>query len=580
MQLISLTSNKESFKSIHFKNEIGLNFIVATQNNIDINIDDKDSTYNGVGKSLTIALIHFCLGSSNKDSLKKNLPDWSFTLTFKINSEIYVSERRTDKQGIIILNKIEITTSKFNKKFGELLFEIPTEASQLSFRSLIPFFIRPRKASYNYFNNPNAVKNDYQILITNSLLLGLNVLLIEEKFNLRKEKERIRNLVKELKEDILLKEFFNQKKDPSLEVQQVKEDIFKLQNDLAKFEVAEDYYEVNNEANILKNELDKINNKIILLQNQIKRIDETRKISPDIKRENIEIIYKEASIIIKEDALKTLAELESFYEHLSKSREKRLLDQKKSLQDQLKKLYDNKEIKNNDLDNKLKYLNAKQALDVFINLNDKLSDLKSKEANIIKYNELIESYNKSKIKTEKSFIESTEQTTIYLDDAKEIIKETTDYFRSLSKRFYPNSAAGITIYNNSGDNQIRFDIDAKIDADASDGINNIKIFCYDITLLIKGYAHKINFIFHDSRLLDGVDSRKTAELFKVLNDTITKEKKQYILSLNQNQLDEMKKHLSNQEYKKIIEDNICLELKDDSAESKLLGIQINMNYNN
>jgi len=575
MQLISLTSNKDSFKPVHFNNEFGLNFIVATQNNTH----DKDSTYNGVGKSLIIALIHFCLGSSKKDSFKRDLPEWSFKLTFKIENEIYISERKTNSQEIIILNNKEIAVSKFNKKFGELLFEIPDNASQLSFRSLLPFFIRPKKASYNYFNNPNAVKNEFQILITNSLLLGLDVLLVQEKFHLRKEKEKIRNLVKELNEDILLKEFFNQKKDASLEGQQVKEDINKLQNDLSKFEVAEDYYEVNKEANTLKNELDKINNKIVLLQNQIKSIDETRRISPDIKRENIENIYKESSIIIKEDALKTLSELEKFYEHLSKSREKRLLDQKKSLKEELKKLENNKKIKNADLDNKLKYLNAKQALDVFINLNNKLSDLKAKEANIIKYNELIESYNKSKIKTEKSFIESTEQTDIYLIDAKEIIKETTNYFRSISKRFFPNSAAGITIYNNSGDNQIRFDIDAKIDADASDGINNIKIFCYDLTLLIKGYAHKINFLFHDSRLLDGVDSRKTAELFKTLNENIKKEKKQYILSLNQNQLDEMKRHLSDLEYKNIISDNICLELKDDSSESKLLGIQVNMDYN-
>jgi uncharacterized protein YydD (DUF2326 family) len=575
MQLISLTSNKDSFKSVHFNNEFGLNFIVATQNNAH----DKDSTYNGVGKSLVIALIHFCLGSSKKDSFKKDLPDWSFKLTFKIENEIYISERKTNSQEIIILNNKEIAVSKFNKKFGDLLFDIPDEASQLSFRSLLPFFIRPKKASYNYFNNPNAVKNEFQILITNSLLLGLDVLLVQEKFHLRKEKERIKNLVKELNNDILLKEFFNHKKDATLEGQQVKEDINKLQNDLSKFEVAEDYYEVNKEANALKNELDKINNKIVLLQNQIKSIDETRKISPDIKRENIEIIYKEASIIIKEEALKTLSELEKFYEHLSKSREKRLLDQKKHLKEEFKKLENVKGIKNNDLDNKLKYLNAKQALDVFINLNNKLSDLKAKEANIIKYNELIESYNKSKIKTEKSFIESTEQTDIYLNDTKEIIKETTEYFRSVSRRFFPNSVAGITIYNNSGDNQIRFDIDAKIEADASDGINNIKIFCYDLTLLIKGYAHKINFLFHDSRLLDGVDSRKTAELFKIINENIKKEEKQYILSLNQNQLDEMKRHLSDIEYKNIISDNICLELKDDSSESKLLGIQVNMDYN-
>ena len=68
MQLISLTSNKETFRPIHFKNEIGLNFIVATQKNPEIS--DKGNTTNGVGKSLIVAIIHFCLASSKKESFK------------------------------------------------------------------------------------------------------------------------------------------------------------------------------------------------------------------------------------------------------------------------------------------------------------------------------------------------------------------------------------------------------------------------------------------------------------------------------------------------------------------------------
>ena len=56
--------------------------------------------------------------------------------------------------------------------------------------------------------------------------------------------------------------------------------------------------------------------------------------------------------------------------------------------------------------------------------------------------------------------------------------------------------SGITVYNNEGENQLRFNIEAKIEADASDGINNVKIFCYDLTLLFKGFGHSIHFSFH------------------------------------------------------------------------------------
>jgi uncharacterized protein YydD (DUF2326 family) len=577
MQLISLTSNKETFRPVHFKNEFGLNFIVATQKNPELS--DKGNTTNGVGKSLIVAIIHFCLASNKKESFKNDLPGWSFILTFRVGNEIFKSERKTDKQDKIILNEQEISITKFKSKFESLLFDIPAETSELSFRSLLPFFIRPRKASYNDYNNPNAVKKDFQIQIANALLLGLDVLLVQEKYKLRKEKERIRNLVKELNQDDLLKDFFNQKKDATLEGQQVREDIIKLEKDLKEFKVADDYYKINKEADKIKLEIERSKNKITLIENQIKNIEESRKISPDIKRENIEKVYKETTAIFNQETLKTLEELEKFYKHISSSREKRLLDKKNELSRNLETLKQSINQKKTELDEKLKYLDTHQAFDIVLKLKDQLSDLKAKEDNIQRYDALISKYQKAKINTEKDFIAATEKTQNYLNDAKEIIKSTTDFFRQLAKRFYPTATAGITVRNNDGDNQIRYDIDAKISADRSDGIGNIKIFCYDLTILLKGFAHKVNFLFHDSRLLSDTDPRQIAELFKILNELILISGKQYILTLNQNQVDEVKKYLTDNEYQEIIYQNICLELKDELPQDKLLGIQTDMDYN-
>lgn len=578
MQLISLTANKDSFKTVHFKNESGLNLFIGTQKEIKDSTVTKSSTYNGVGKSLIVALIHFCLGSSRKKSLKENIPGWIFTLSFKIGGKEYNSQRSTTDQSKITFNNEEITVTKFNKKLEELLFEIPPDTNYLTFRSLIPFFIRPKKASYVSFFNPNAINNRYQILITNSLLLGLDVLLVKGKYDLRKEYTRIDELVKQLGKDESLKEFFYQKKDPLLEAKQVREDIEKLENDLAQFKVAEDYYEVSLEADRLKLRLDSLNNKKVLLNNQIYNIDKSREITPDIKKENIEAIYKEAKIILKDEVVKTLSELERFYEHLTSSREKRLLDQKVDIQRQIEDVDRKIKTITDDLDDKLRYLDARQALDVFVNLNQKLSDLRTKESKIIRYDELISNYNSLKIANRKKLLESTENTLSYLDDAKEVISETTDFFRGLAKRFYPSSTSGISIVNNDGENQERFKIDAKIDADASDGINNIKIFCYDLTLLLKGFAHNVDFIFHDSRLFSDTDPRQVAESFKLLDEYIKSSGKQYNLTLNQNQLDEIKRYLSVEEYQNIISNNICLELKDEKPEDKLLGIQVNMKY--
>ena len=77
MKLISLTSNKDSFNPVTF-NEKGLSIIAAVKRT-----SDQRKTYNSVGKSLTISLIHFCLGSSSSEEFKEKLPEWEFYLDFK-----------------------------------------------------------------------------------------------------------------------------------------------------------------------------------------------------------------------------------------------------------------------------------------------------------------------------------------------------------------------------------------------------------------------------------------------------------------------------------------------------------------
>ena len=57
MYLIELSANQSTFQTVKFKN--GLNFIVGGMSDKSKN---KKSTYNGVGKSLLIKILHFCLG--------------------------------------------------------------------------------------------------------------------------------------------------------------------------------------------------------------------------------------------------------------------------------------------------------------------------------------------------------------------------------------------------------------------------------------------------------------------------------------------------------------------------------------
>ncbi|MEM9338925.1 MAG: hypothetical protein AAGA66_09370, partial [Bacteroidota bacterium] len=378
MQLVSLTANKDSFKPVVFNSSTGINLIVAKQKNPEKS--DKGDTTNGVGKSLLVALIHFCLGSSSKKAFKDSLPDWEFTLEFILKEKEYTVIRSTNNQSKIKLNGEELSVkNEFNKKLGMLLFDIPHNASQLTFRSLISFFVRPNKASYNDVKNPKNINNKFQVQMINAFLLGLDVILVEEKYKLRQEKERIRKLVVNIKGDNYLKDFFTGKKDVSLSKQELIEKIGQLETNLKDFNVAEDYYDIKSQADQLKQDIENLHQQLELIKVKISNIDESRKTSPDIQRDKIEQVYKEASVILQNQAIKQLSELEKFYEHLSKNREKRLLDQKNELLRKAELLNSSKTYKNEQLDRKLKYLDAHQALDIFTKLSNSLSDLKSKK---------------------------------------------------------------------------------------------------------------------------------------------------------------------------------------------------------
>jgi len=71
MQLLELRANKPSFHTVRFKPS-GISIIAAIKET-----NDQKKTYNSVGKSLTVTLIHFCLGSNQNKEFEEKLTDWT-----------------------------------------------------------------------------------------------------------------------------------------------------------------------------------------------------------------------------------------------------------------------------------------------------------------------------------------------------------------------------------------------------------------------------------------------------------------------------------------------------------------------
>jgi uncharacterized protein YydD (DUF2326 family) len=106
----------------------------------------------------------------------------------------------------------------------------------------------------------------------------------------------------------------------------------------------------------------------------------------------------------------------------------------------------------------------------------------------------------------------------------------------------------------------------------------VRIFCYDLTLLCLKQGHKIDFLFHDSRLYANMDVRQRAMLFRIAHEVANRHGFQYIATLNPDFISGMASEFEEDEFERIVPRNVVLELKDDSPAGKLLGVQVDMHY--
>ena len=579
MRLISIsTDNQSSFKKVDF-NHSGASFIIAKQENP--HQSDKNKTYNGVGKSLLIALIDFCLGAKPDSKITKalktcdSLKDWVFKLEVNIKDEPYTITRSVSDNNKIRLNNKPLKLQEFQEQMWALCFDVEQDLKFLTYRSLLPFFLRPSKTSYTEYDQPQKFGKPYQKLLYNSFLLGLDIVLVNKKMELTEQLGARENILKNIRKDPVIKEFLgytqNTTEDYQLLRTDIEEEIKKLEKSLETFEVAKDYYQRQEEADQLKKLIDEKQNQIYMYKNNIKQIDKSLEFKVDIDQKDIKKVYEESQLVFQPSVEKRLSDLDKFYTDLKTNRTKRLEERKQAIIKELEKLEKEAGNLKPQLDNLLSFLKSHGALDVFIGLNNQLSKLKQKREKLNSYEQLQKQYKKEIEELKQDLIDENKKTTIYLEKNEKLLKSISTYFRALAKGFYPEVLTGITITNDDGKAQTRYKIEAKIQSDSSDAINSVKIFCYDLSILLNGKNHHMDFIFHDSRLFSDVDEEHCNIFFETVRSKFND--KQYIASINQKDL----RNLSQPVQDFINEHKVC-ELNDESDEGKLLGMRIELEY--
>lgn len=575
MRLIRLSSNMNSFHTVEFKD--GLNLIIGKQ----ANPDDKslDKTYNGVGKSLLIYILHFCLGSNKIVPFEEKIPGWEFTLEFSIDGELYTSVRNTSNQSKIFLNGEKLTLAKFRSMMLEKEFGVTEKINNLTFNTLFPRFIRRDRESYVTYDTFIKKEQEYSKVLNNSFLLGLETEFVTEKQRLRTLFRQTKDLKTNIEEDSIIRDHFNNNEDTEIEILDLEDNIEKLKNEISEFKISANYKEIEKEADEKHYLLKELENKRTLINNSIKHINKSLEVKPDLSEMKVINLYNQAQIEVPEMVVKKMEEAIKFQKNLLKNRNKRLVNEKIKNQDKLDATEALIEGVGKEFDKALRYLDTHGALGDYNALNKKLNDMQTKLERLNEYQEILRTYKKKLKDVQSDFSTQDNETDNYLENIQDLLEEIMSTFRELSKAFYEKKPGGIKIINNGGDNTIRYDIIAKIQDDSSDGVNEVKIFCFDMTILLLKQNHKFEFLFHDSRLFGNMDPRQRYCLLKVAYEKVNNAGLQYIATINEDILLSFKDLMTEEEYTNIIEESTRLVLTDESDKSKLLGIQVDMDYN-
>ncbi len=294
--------------------------------------------------------------------------------------------------------------------------------------------------------------------------------------------------------------------------------------------------------------------------------------------DRLKAVYTELLAAFKESALRRLDEVEAFHQKLLANRLARLSKEKIRLTGDIRQIEITLSKKQADLDLKLKILGKAQALDQYTALVNEIADLNLQVQKLRDYKAIDLEYSNRSADLDVRLGEEVKKTNLYLEDSKRERETNFSIFKEYVSGFYPASPAGITLHNNEGNNQKRFDFDVRVENDSSDGINEVRIFSYDLTLMRLRQCHQIGFLFHDGRLFANMDVRQRARVFQMADMVSREVGFQYIATLNPDFVTGMKAEFLAPDFEQVILNNIVLELKDDSPAGKLLGIQVDMHY--
>lgn len=535
-----VTANRPSFRAVEFG--AGLNVVLADRTEAST---DKD-TRNGLGKSTLIDIIDFCLGAQARQGeglVIDELAGWEFTLEFSVGQERLAATRAVDSGKTVKVARDESTTAlpsgtlvgdtvysvpEWRKLLGERMFGLDYDTPQYgpSYRGLLSYFVRRGGGAYlePFHHHPKQPAWSRQVNV--AYMLGLHWQTAPQ-WHVLKENEKS---VKQREPAAAAEERKRNGTIGALEANRVVlED--RLTTELAaldSFKVHPQYASIQQEADQLTAVRQELADANVKDQMMLRRYRESVDYEEKPPRVPVARLYEEAGVVFSNAVRRKLADTKRFRDQIIANRREFLATE-----------IDRIEKRTADRDREIRILTERRAEQLAVlKTHGALDEMTRLQERVVRTREELERVTatidrRKKLESEKRGIKTQR---IELgqfaqrahEERRAVWSRAVALFNENSEALY--EAPGELIID-VGDNGFGYDVE--INKSGSDGVDKMKIFCFDLMLLQSRPEHEgIDFLIHDSTIFDGVDSRQRARALERASAVGDQLGKQYICTFN------------------------------------------------
>ncbi|HCV15213.1 MAG TPA: hypothetical protein DF637_02605 [Rikenellaceae bacterium] len=546
MYLVSLYSEPlDLFPKIDFKD--GINLIFGKK---DTENDPKESL-NGIGKSLALDFIDFCLLSSLSKKnerlykAKKFLKGYAIILEFEVDGEFYLVKRYPDKPNSDIMfgkndNLESYSLKELQRILCDLIFknEYNGYYSKSWFRRLMAFFVKIEKRKEKLYTDPISYLKSTPIREVNQyhlFLMGIDNTLINKNNSIQEYivgKEKAITEIKGLLRDTYKLDDISA---INTEIDALRRQINELVEFTSNFKLEKSYLNAEEQANKLTLQIKNLWYEKYAAKRRIDSYKQSYDLNPNIDSKKISKLYKESNHLLGNNVKKTLDDAINFRKSLSESRKKFLREEIERLEKVINQQEKQIELLENKRASLFNFLANKDAIkdlsEAYLLTSQKKDTTADLESKVRIYNDLTKQ--KLDLKSQDALLST--QLYSFIDEISDDIAKFRTTFAKIYNSIYVENKDKSIFDLEFIDNTSKLEIKIAFPAMESEGKNRGMSLIYDLSILFNAIDNNINcprFLIHDG-IFDGMDKAHFVQLYTFIEQMKLKKRFQYIVALNE-----------------------------------------------